>query len=233
MEFDDLSTLTDNINTKSSRTIFDQPNRIVNSKGVPGTLGCIAYLRESGEPVILSNWHIIFGKNAAVNDKVWQVEENEQSLTELGKVIAGKIGNIWFHNWEFFIDCAISTISSPKITVSLPQITGHAEARAGEKVYKAGAATGLTKGTIMDVQYANQAIVDGHIITAKNQLLIHSDNRTPFSINGDSGAAVLNENHEAVGLLWGVSPNGDGIASPILPIMHQLDIVFETLKLRL
>ena len=203
-------------------------NRIVNVRGIWGTLGCIAYIKNSNVPVILSNWHVLYGKGAVKNDNVWLSEGNKQrDLTELGYVHSGKIGNIWFHNWEFFVDCAIGTISNPKMIASLPEINGCAEAKPGDKVHKMGAASRLTQGTIIDVKYEEKTTVNGRIIFAKNQLLIRSENSKPFSEGGDSGAVILNKNNEIVGLLWGTNNKGEGLVCPILPVMAALNIEFE------
>ncbi len=214
---------------KGKNQAIHQSAPIVNSKGVPGTLGAIAYLSESGDPVMLSNWHVLYGKGAVTNDKVWQVHhsKHEHNLIELGEVISGKIGNQWFHNWEFFIDCAISTVSNPEIITSLPEIKGSAEVKPSDTVHKVGTASGLTQGTVIDVQYTDRTRVKGHTILAKNQLLIRSENTQPFSKAGDSGAAVLNQDNAIVGLLWGTNSQGEGLVCPILPVMAVLHIEFE------
>jgi hypothetical protein len=210
---------------------------ITNSKGIPGT-GCIGYLRKSGQPIILSNWHVLFGKGAVKGDKVWQVVESEQKqrLHETGSVISGKIGNIWFHNWEVYVDCAISTCTacdSPAFVnssaIDAPVLKGCGEAGVGDIVFKIGAGTGLTKGIVVDNRYADQAAIEGKILAAKNQLLIRSENGQPFSAQGDSGSLVFNRENQVVGLLWGTNGWGEGLACPIAPVMTVLDIDFDTI----
>ena len=44
--------------------------KIVNSRGVPGTLGVIARTKNSGRPVLLSNWHVLFGEGGVGDDVI-------------------------------------------------------------------------------------------------------------------------------------------------------------------
>src|SRR5262249_8257603 len=54
------------------------PNiNIVNAKGVPGTLGCIARTRSDGRLVLLSSWHVPFGGGARESDPVWLLDERD------------------------------------------------------------------------------------------------------------------------------------------------------------
>ena len=220
-------------------SIRDRISAISNSKGIPGT-GCLAYLRSSGEPVVLSNWHVLYGKGAVKNDTVWRVEQNEeqQRLREMGKIVSGKIGNIWFHNWEVYVDCAISTyiksnnlFSVGNTGSSIPVVEGHGEACVGDPVFKIGAGTGMTKGIVVNNRHADHAFIEGGTTLAKDQLLIRSEDGSPFSAKGDSGSVILNKDHKVVGLLWGTNSWGEGLACPIEPVMAVLGIDFGASKI--
>ena len=203
-------------------------DKIANCKGILGTAGCLAYLRKSGEPVILSAWHVMFGKGAVINDKVWLARQFREchSVTEVGKVVAGKIGNIWYHNWEVYVDCAISTFTLNNYQVLTTVVEGYGEAFIGDSVYKIGAATGMTKGIVIKHPHFDKACIEGNTVLAKSQLLIRSKNGIPFSSNGDSGSVILNMENKVVGLLWGTNCWGEGLACPIAPVMSMLNIEF-------
>jgi hypothetical protein len=217
--------------------------KISTSKGIPGTVGCLAYLRHNGEPVLVSNWHVLYGKGAVKNDKVWLVEnhgvDQKYSLTEVGRVVSGKIGLTWFHNWEVFVDCAIctytigsnlSSLFNTTKKLSVPTIAGHAEARVGERVYKVGAGTGITKGIVVENRHSDTACIEGNTLFVKGQLLIRSEDGSPFSGNNDSGAAIINKDNKIVGLLWGTNCWGEGLACPIEPVMSVLNIEFNPIR---
>jgi hypothetical protein len=108
---------------------------------------------------------------------------------------------------------------------ALPNTSGIAGPCAGTVVTKMGAGTGVTRGVVVDVAFATTAVVEGRPQRAPRQLLIRSlDADAPFAAEGDSGALVLNDKLEAIGLLWGATVRGEGVASPIGPVLRTLDI---------
>ncbi len=213
--------------------------KIANCKGVPGTVGCFAYMRDSGQPVVLSNWHIMYGKEASRDDRMWLVEETNkrENLQELGRVLSGKIGIVRFHNWEVYVDCAICTCTT-ETTVKQkrfslfdrklisPSVKGHCEASIGDPVFKIGSVTGRTGGIVVDDRHSDTALIEGQTFDAKGQLLIRSENGLAFSAGGDSGAIIFNRDNKAVGLLWGTNCRGEGVACPIAPVLSVLNIDF-------
>ena len=42
-----------------------------------------------------------------------------------------------------------------------------------------------------------------------------------------SGSLIVNGTGEAVGLLWGANTRGDGVASPIGPVLHSMSITLD------
>jgi hypothetical protein len=97
-------------------------------------------------------------------------------------------------------------------------------------VTKTGAATGTTTGIIVDPAYrgttnpypaANRDVRE----PAPRQLLIRSnDPQRPFAAEGDSGALIWNEHDTPIGLLWGTTVAAEGVACPIAPVLHALNI---------
>jgi hypothetical protein len=74
-------------------------------------------------------------------------------------------------------------------------------------VYKFGRSTGLTEGRLMAVDFYGDVNYETGLARFHKQLIIKSvsDNITPFSMPGDSGSAVFNNEFELVGLLFGGS----------------------------
>jgi hypothetical protein len=50
-------------------------NKIINAKGIPGTLGCFARTRHDARLVVVSSWHVLFGCGARESDPVWLLDE--------------------------------------------------------------------------------------------------------------------------------------------------------------
>lgn len=208
---------------------------IVNAKGVPGTLGCIAYTLHTGEPVLLSSWHVLFGRDANKASAVWLESNNGHGLSGIGKTLYGKIGTVQFSGQDYYLDCAVASLTeTPTVLAShsrttLPTlITQHGAAQVGDAVIKTGAATGVTRGTVADVNYSESVIPRGQAQHTPGQLLLKPlDQNKVFSAEGDSGAVVVDAANKAIGLLWGTNVRGEGIACPIAPVLYAMNITLE------
>src|SRR5436305_3954202 len=67
--------------------------KIANSRGVPGTLGCIAHTLHDKRTVLLSSWHVLFGKGGYEDSEVWLVDETHDTrhYSRIGRTLYGKI----------------------------------------------------------------------------------------------------------------------------------------------
>ncbi len=186
---------------------------IVNDRGVPGTLGCIAQLRRTGEPVLLSSYHVLFGRRSGRGDPIWTIELEPRLI---GRVLSGKAGVVVGVEPPTFVDAAAGRLLDGAEPCA-PHPIAAAAAAAGEMVSKSGAATGMTHGIVVDIAYPDSWYWEYRSEMASRQLLIRSTSPIgrPFSRTGDSGAVVRNESGDAVGLLWGTTARGDGVASPM------------------
>jgi hypothetical protein len=196
-----------------------------------GTLGCFVSLNSDSSTQILSCFHVLrqreYFKNAAagtdIGVKVGQPEYEEScccTCNEIGVVGAG----------DRNLDCAIAKASSdlkfaPKIhqilrgdgTVELAGlINGSGAAAPLDEVWKVGARTGLTRGTLS---------------TATPNMEIHPLAPFPYvADHGDSGSVVVGlATGNVVGLLKSIdkeiSAGGTlGNATPIGPILALLGI---------
>ncbi len=202
---------------------------IVNAKGVTGTLGCLAYTLHDGCPVLLSTWHVLFGEAAREDSAVWWVKESTDGsgLSGIGRTLYGKLGTVEFAGEDYYVDCAVASFHKSTTTSKSPTlITDYGTAQVGDVVRKSGAATGTTRGTIIDVTYSDPAVTKGR--RTPRQLLVKSlHEEKVFSAEGDSGAIVVDAANKAVGLLWGTNISGQGIACPIAPVLYAMNITLE------
>ncbi len=200
--------------------------RITSSTGITGTLGCLAHALHDEQPVVLSTWHVLFGNSAREGDAVWLVNETngERSYAPLGRSLYGKLGRVRFAGAEHYIDCAVSScLVSPRDTCfsrTLTSVNGHDTPRVGDRVTKTGAATGTTTGIIVDVNYSKP----DQPAFGPAQILIKPIDDAVFAAEGDSGALIVSDAKKAVGLLWGTNTSGEGVACPIAPVLHALNI---------
>ena len=202
--------------------------RIANSRGIPGTLGCLARTVHQHRPVFLTSCHVLFAADAARHDPVWRMHKSagRRNFQRLGSALQGKRGIVRFRGGDYYVDCALGTLDEP--LEGEPGAPGSpVTAKHGDRVTKTGAATGTTTGIIVDSSYC--ATTDYHGAAsqqgAPRQLLIRStDPRRPFAAEGDSGALIVNEDNVAIGLLWGTTVAAEGVACPIGPVLHALNI---------
>lgn len=213
--------------------------RIANARGVPGTLGGFARTVHQQRPVFLTSCHVLFAAGAGKHDPIWRVHESAGSrdYQRIGSALQGKRGIVRFRGEDYFVDCGIGALDTP---LDAPHDTpadsfalaarALAPASCGDRVTKTGAATGTTTGIIVDTAYTGStdgnSAVDSHVRhPAPRQLLIRStDPRRPFADEGDSGALLFGEDQSPIGLLWGRTPTAEGVACPIGPVLHALNI---------
>jgi hypothetical protein len=163
---------------------------------------------------------VLFGNGAREGEAVWLVNEanGERTYAPLGRSLYGKLGQVRFGAEEHFIDCALSSCLLATQDPSL-SLNGHDTPRVGDRVTKTGAATGTTAGVIIAIDYSEPTVGRG-----PNQILIKPVNGAAFAAEGDSGSIIVSDSQKAVGLLWGANTRGEGVACPIAPVIHAMNI---------
>jgi hypothetical protein len=203
-----------------------QGSRIVNAKGVPGTLGCVACALHTGRPVLLSTWHVLFGNGAAEDSPVF-VDRSEHGSAGVAKSLYGKRGNVGYAGRSYYVDCAVASWPAPVASegdgAAWPLGGGGVEM--GSRVSKVGAASGVTQGVVVDTNYSDKILLNGKKYLAVGQLLVKgAEQGAAFAVEGDSGALVVDGCGRAVGLLWGTRVSGEAVVTPIAPVLFALNI---------
>lgn len=202
---------------------------IANSRGVPGTLGCRAWMERTGQPVLLSSCHVLFGKNAQPGERVWRVWPGATAhrYRGLARNLEGKAEIVRYDGELYFVDAAVAALDPLRAAEGDAPRAETASACLGQRVVKRGAATGRTAGRIVDVCYPDRWFADDRSLDAPNQLLIAPADGLRFCDPGDSGAVVRDEADRVVGLLWGNNARGEGVACHIAPVLQALRIGLE------
>jgi hypothetical protein len=188
-----------------------------------GTLGCFCLRTTDNKVVFLSCHHVLFDGGAQVGSEVGQPQYDESCCCTCNKIGAVLDG-------DPTLDCAICSLDGnvpfiPKIkqikkgdgTLELNGfISGSDNPQSGHEVWKIGARTGLTRGTISQVA---------------PDVEIHP--QAPFTYvadHGDSGSVVVDVGTGmVVGLLTSIDKEiADGgtlgFATPIGPVLTKLKI---------
>ncbi len=123
------------------------------------------------------------------------------------------------------VDCAIAQPINPADVVNqileIGTISGVAEGTLGMSLKKSGRTTGLTTGSIQQIDVtANVSYGTNKVATFVDQLMAGA-----MSQGGDSGSAVLNDQNQIVGLLFAGSNN--------TTIINRIQNVFQALQVTL
>jgi len=193
-----------------------------------GTLGAIVEDNDSGNQMLLSNFHVM-----CINDG-WNVGDTmaQPSRVDGGSCPADVVGTLQRASLGEQVDCAVASHTARTFAseiVGIGEVAGIALATEDIAVRKRGRTTGLTYGVIDTTDLTvNIDYGDGlGEVTLTNQIGIDVDSEqsTQFGDHGDSGSVVVNNNRKVVGLHFAGSSDGTyGVANPILAVLNALNV---------
>jgi hypothetical protein len=199
----------------------DPATRIANARGVPGTLGCLALTLHERRLVLVTTHHVLFGAGAREQEPVWRLADDD-APRRIATASWGRRGIVRQDGADIHVDCAVAALHDPVGDLD-DDATG--VVAPGDRVTMQGGASGARAGIVVDVAHQAVARVDGRERPAPVQLLVRARDRgRPFASQGDSGAVLRDARGAIVGLLWGVTAAGDGVACPIAPVLHVLHV---------
>lgn len=201
---------------------------IGHNKITAGTFGAVVYDQATGIPLILSNNHVLanatFGNDGkcAIGDAIYQPGSydggtSSDTLATLYRFVPYASTNT--------VDCALAKPLSDDLIsddiIEIGKVAGTTEATLDLPIRKSGRTTGLTSGTI-DVLHSTVRVNvgNGRVITFKDQIVTGN-----MSQGGDSGSLAVDENNNAVGLLFAGS-NYSTIFNPIATVLSELKVRF-------
>lgn len=212
---------------------------ISNRDGTAGTLGAIVFDRDSGEPYVLSNWHVLQTRFGQIGDPIAQPGPYDDSKVEpnlMGRVVRSFLGLAG--------DCAIASIENRRFVKEILDIDGAvpthtAKAQLNDRVVKSGRTTGTTYGIVRRVGVITS--VDYEKPTGTQQIggfEIGPDPDNPpdrgeISDSGDSGSLwlIADQPDVVVGLHFAgeTDPNPaeeHAMACNIHSVLEQLNVQF-------
>jgi hypothetical protein len=205
-----------------------------------GTLG--AFVKADGQSYVLSNNHVLANENNANQGDVIL----QRASADGGHVGAQSAALLqrWIqisktsHN---VVDAAIASVD-PTVPVdptllkgirngSDAKLLGTAEVEAHAAVFKIGRTSGVTQGRVTAFEVDNIVVsYEMGDVTFDNTIEVESTTAGHFSDGGDSGALIVNEAMEGVGLLFAGSDtggsNGLGVtyANSLLTVLAELKV---------
>lgn len=205
-----------------------------------GTLGMIAIYQRTGDPVFLSNWHVLVGPFGGKGDIVVQPGNLDDEGTA-----NNRIGEVVKHVLDARGDAAIASLNGSRLAKNAQFGSGVTFEKVrnsilDETLTKSGRTTGVTRGRVdgEGIYYFNYPTPSGKTkrIGIEGFKLMPvkqgNPNKVEISSNGDSGAIWYQPtSNSAVGLHFAGETNPAPGAEHA--IVCNLTSVFEALELRL
>ena len=196
-----------------------------------GTLGAKVIDSKTGEEMILSNWHVLAGRqDIEAGMEIWQPgwidggTRRENTIAELSRWVIGPY------------DAAVARITGARKveskTIEGRRIDDNIDASLGMRVWKSGRSTGLTEGFVDGLRMTVPLYYPGlgmRLLERVFRIIPRPGNsELEMSIGGDSGAVwVDEESGKAVGLHFageiGNSPE-HALAHDIKQVLDHLDV---------
>jgi len=165
-----------------------------------GTLGGLVTDRETGKPMILSNWHVLAGRWHARAG--WPICQPGRGDGGTGADMVAKLSR---HGMAANIDAAVAELTGSRRLVNdqfgLDLVKGVVWAQMGMEVIKSGRTTAITYGRVTGVDGTIRIPYDGVYRLIRNVMTIEPRHGPQVSAGGDSGSFWLEEKSmSAVGL---------------------------------
>ena len=213
---------------------------VAHEHSTAGTLGAIVYDRQTGQPYILSNWHVLQNGRGKIGDRILQPGPEDAGTRRdvVGRLVRSHIGLAG--------DCAISSIEGRGFDRTIwelgivPQpVVGRVEL--GDRVIKSGRTTGVTRGIVSKVGGAYRIGYSDGVIKTVGGFEIKPDPKYPapggeISMGGDSGSVwMIAEEGENRGVVVGLHFAGEtdpaphaehALACNIHSVIGKLDVTF-------
>jgi hypothetical protein len=193
-----------------------------------GTLGAIVTDNSTGDPLLLSNYHVLaVDEEGGPGDPIAQPSRVDGGTCPehvVGEFVRGHFGDN--------VDCAVASDTNREIAcqiVEIGAVTWTAEAILGMHVRKRGRTTVLTYGIVDSIDLTTRVDYEGFLETTvfRNQIGVTADteHNTVYSLPGDSGSVLVDDQNRIVGLHFAGDEDGEyGIANPIGLVLTALDI---------
>jgi hypothetical protein len=233
---------------KSAATPWAQqrhrPLRIGTSVGhfkiTAGTVGGFVTPRGGGDPLLLSNNHVLADENRGrIGDAILQPgafdggKNPADLIATLAKMVKLK------KTGTNFVDCALGALKAG-VRFNHRAIRGLGNLKGvgsefldtGTEVAKLGRTTGLTRGRVTAFELDNVVVgYDLGNLRFDNQVEIEGTAKdSPFSRGGDSGSLIVDADRRAIALLFAGGEvggsNGQGLtyANPIRAVLDALEV---------
>jgi hypothetical protein len=191
-----------------------------------GTLGGVVTDRQSGERMLLSNWHVLAGR--------WTARPG-QRIYQPGRLDGGRsadsIASLVRNAMDSHLDAAVARIAGERQLINdqydLGSVSGVVRPELGMRLVKSGRRTAITYGQVTAIEGIAKMRYDSLDRVIEHVLTIEPENGFGLvSGPGDSGAMWLEEDTlRAVGLHFAGSDYPErALAMELQPVLNALEV---------
>ncbi|MCP4967757.1 MAG: hypothetical protein GY926_21300 [bacterium] len=193
---------------------------------ISGTLGSPVLDRATGQPMIISNWHVISGARGWPGMPILQPGRGD------GGTWGDQVGTFARHAMASNLDAAVVELGAGREAVNEPwglsPVTGAELAQLGMEVVKSGRTTGVTRGIVTGVEGSQRAYYAGIGFQTIRKVMCITPGDPELSLPGDSGCLWIEEKTmRAVGLHFAGNRSGqpeEALAMDIGPVLDTLEV---------
>ncbi len=195
-----------------------------------GTLGCFVTLG-NGARYVLSNNHVLADENqASLGDEILQPAPADSGILPLDRVATLSGFEPLVAGENNLVDAAVAAVldgleDDRQTLPGLGTLNGlrTSPVEEDEIVFKVGRTTDLTRGRVSAFEVDDVWIgYDMGVIGFNQQIEIEPLEDSPFSLSGDSGSLIVDEDLRAVGLLFAGNDVDVTYANPIQTVLQKL-----------
>lgn len=201
-----------------------------------GTAGCVVYDASSGQPYVLSNWHVLNGATGKPGDDIVQPgrhDDNRIERNKVGKLVRSHLGLAG--------DCAVATIERRGLSDQIHDLSVSVrrigDPELGDRVVKSGRTTDVTYGIVKRVHVTSRINYGAAGVQTIGGFEIGPDPANPaadgeISMGGDSGSAwVLVKGGVATDMMLGLHFAGESGNAPEHALACYAGAVFQKLQI--
>jgi len=201
-------------------------SKVLNDQDTSATLGCFVSLPDQ-RIAFLTSAHLFNGNRS---NKLYFYTKCQPKM-EIGKLIRKSSLKVSTNvrRQKNIVDAALVHLFS-NIPYSRAgefwngqrlTVRGLATAKIGDRVYKIGAGSGMTRGEVIGIHSSVVLSRNDQEYYFEDAIMVHSLDGSHFAKNGDSGAMVFREDGKILGMIFATSGNA-AVLCPMESILKEL-----------
>lgn len=201
-------------------------------KDYSGSFGLAFKLKNHSGVFFISNFHVLSRRQNNIIRYETILHPSQSDTYDLGETNLNAIGTLFWFNLNEFMDSAIGKANCEKSVGPgircIPDLCVDKikDSKIGQKVMKCGRSSNLTKGIVRS-DYCTVLVNDSNYLISDNGKKLFKDQilTNCMSLGGDSGSVLINNNRNAVGLLFAGDAKTSSYFNKLSRIFKETNVI--------